>query len=429
MITRLREKFKTSYILRASLLTVIVRFTGKGFSFLFRFLVIHILGDFIVGVYSLSKDLLEGVYNFAILGLNVYFMRFMATRHTQEKRQRYYSYIISILLTVGITLTFFFQLSAPFIARVILHKPEIASPIRIIMLSIIPWVFLHVYIDALRGGSDVVIAGLFDTSLIPILNILLLLLFYKLNLTHYIGIYNIISVISVWITTYLALLYFQKKFNLNVRFSLNKKNKPNDLISFAGKVYIINVINSIATIIYTLIKGRFISLITLGILATNQRLLTILAIPSNAVYNTIVAPLVKAHEKGQSYKMKKLRIKAILLTIALMIPIAIAMLLFKNIILAVLGKNYIKYGYIFIWQMMISFIGIFLIPFEITLNMAKKQNALILYYIIVKLILRTIVALILIPMFNVMGVILTDIIILIISVITVIILVELKYNI
>ncbi len=429
LINKLKKEILHTKIFRDSILSIIVRIGGKGFSFILRFFAIRLLGDFIIGVYSLSKDILDNIYRFAFLGLDVYFMRFLATKHTKEEKEYTYSYVVFVLFLVGFFINIALLLLSPFIAQNLLHKPEMTLPLQIISLSVIPWLFIGFYISALRGGGQIVSSHVFDTTLVPILSMILLFVFYKLGLTKYIFIYNLISVISVWIVVISIAIFFNRKHKLKFSTHINLKEPPRELFSFGGKVYILNIINNIANLLYAFIKGRYLNIIDIGVLATNKRFLSLLSVTSNGVYNSIIPDIVKAYEAKDYKKLKRVRYKALILALSIALPMTILMIVFKNFILSLFGNIYLKYSFVFLGQIGIGILTILYLPFEITLNMAKKQNVLIATAIIIKVVLRFFLGIFLLKSYGILGAVILDFLIEFLNMIVYFFMVEFKYKI
>ena len=429
MIKRLIKKSLRSSIFRRSVAAATVRTTGKFISLVLRIAAIKILGDFIIGVYSISKEILDSVFSFSTLGMDVYLMRHISTNPSKQKLQKLYSYVTGLLLASGVIITLIFELSAPFIASQILHKPMLATPLRIIMVGITPWIFLTLFIRGLRGKGLIVASTTFDSAVIPTFSLISLTLLELLHLPKPSYVYNIISVISAWLTTIIAGVYFQHNASVKFKPSLNPKYRPNDLLSFGGGIYLLRIVSNISNFLYSSIKARLAGIVELGVLVSLQRILGVLGIPANAVVNTTIPHLVESLETKDRARLRKLRYKSILLSLGMMVPLAAGLIIIKSPLLSKIGPLYVKFAYIVDLQVINGIVNVFQNVFVTTLEMAKKQKALIIFTAAVRTPLTLLLAILLIPKFGVAGIVYTDILVALISSVYYLLLIELQYKI
>jgi len=156
-MNRLFAKVKDKHLeelLRGSLGFFNLRVMGMAAQYVFILLVSRWYGAGVVGIYSLSIASLRIVMLLGRVGLDNALVKFIA-QYAAENRwdlvKRVYVLAIRVVIPCGLAVSLVLFLLSPALARDAFKKEELAVTLRIIAVSVLPAILMHLNAAALRG--------------------------------------------------------------------------------------------------------------------------------------------------------------------------------------------------------------------------------------------------------------------------------------
>lgn len=156
-MNRLFEKLKDKHLeelLRGSLGFFNLRVMGMAVQYLFILLVSRWYGAGVIGIYSISIAALRISMLVGRAGLDNALVKFIAQYAANERWdlvKRIYGMAIRVAIPCGLLVSLILFLLAPILAINVFKKKELAVTLRIIAVSVLPAILMHLNAASLRG--------------------------------------------------------------------------------------------------------------------------------------------------------------------------------------------------------------------------------------------------------------------------------------
>ena len=216
------------------------------------------------GLFLLALTTFEVTSRLAVFGLDKSLLKFVPEANNRE--DALYSVLSSslrlgLLLTVPITAILF--AIAPLLATAWFEKPELVAPLRILSVSLLPWVLLQVFLSATKGLKIMV----YDALIAGLLHPFLLLIFSVPILWTSIPVQGLSIAYSAatLVAFFCALFCFSKHFSLPRALRTVPGHHFRDLFHFSLPLGILDVIQYTGSRLDVLILASFVSGQSLGI--------------------------------------------------------------------------------------------------------------------------------------------------------------------
>ncbi|HLY97390.1 MAG: oligosaccharide flippase family protein, partial [Sideroxydans sp.] len=131
-----------------------LKLTGAGLAFLFQVVIARQLGASGAGVYFLALAIIIPVVTAVQLGMDNIVTRFVAAHASENDWQRVKGvmhHAIRIVLAVALATSAALFFSADLLATNIFSKPELAAPLKLMVLFVAPFALMLIYAAALQG--------------------------------------------------------------------------------------------------------------------------------------------------------------------------------------------------------------------------------------------------------------------------------------
>jgi O-antigen/teichoic acid export membrane protein len=330
------------FMVKKSGIALAVKGGGMITQYLFIFTVAHIMGAGVLGTFTLSFTVMQLVSILALLGLdNLLIRKVAAARAANDavafKKAYHSSSKITAISSLLFALLMYFL--SPFIAEVIFNKPLLAEHLQVMSASLPPFVWITLHAGAFRGAKNMIGFTLFKTVL-PLLNTLLILIAWKLNIefTPVLG----FTTSSIVVAFFYVLSW--RKFSgielvkARTPFQWKEMLKESLPMMMTGSIFfILNWIDNIAI-------GIYWSEASVGLYDTAFKISSASAAILMAV-NAIQAPTFAEiqsthdHQRLKSYVYNSTR-----LLFYATAPITIGILIFPEFLLGLFGKEFATAG-------------------------------------------------------------------------------------
>ena len=120
---------------------------------LFTLFVTRVCGSSVFGIYSLAVAVVDLAARASIFGMDKSLLKFIPEYETGD-RGKYdtVSAVFGVALAIGLPLTLLLVLFAPWISLVFMDKPEVATPLQIMALAVVPLTLLSLVLSATKAS-------------------------------------------------------------------------------------------------------------------------------------------------------------------------------------------------------------------------------------------------------------------------------------
>lgn len=321
-----------------------VTFAGKMFLSASRFviavLLARLLGAEQYGLYNLAISTGTIASGLAVLGLDTALVRYVAILASRRDEAGLWGTLqvglgISIFLSV-LTGTALFALAYPIAANVF-HEPKLAPLLQLISL-IVPFLTLsEILTGANRGFKKMqypVIAQFIAQPMIRLILIVVLAM-AGLNATHAVAVYGLADCAASGI-----LLYF-----LHKQFSLKRplraaRRETRAILSFSLPDWLAGLLVTFRNNVQTVLLGTLNTITNVGIFTVVSHLTSISSM-FYASINTSAKPIIaELHDRGDREQMGRIYQAATKWSLAVQLPVFLAMVLFPRPLLSIFGESF-----------------------------------------------------------------------------------------
>lgn len=326
-------------MMKKSLLALALRGGGMFTQYLFIFIVARLYGPKEQGSFTLTFTVLQLVAILSQLGLDNRLVRRIAGQNSQESlpevgRDYYQSLHLTILMSVVISILSW--ISAPWMAEVMFHKPQLTARLQLMSFAIIPFVLIGLNSSGYRGFKNM--SGfLAFKALLPLIAAFILLLFYVIHSDAGAVESYLLSTVIVCLISFIAWYRFSKVSKKN---SLPTTSTTWEVIKEAYPMMLTGSIFFILGWTDNLILGIFRMEEEVGIYDTAFKISSISAILLLAI-NAIQAPsFAELHKKGEHKKLQQQVQSSTKILFWASLPVTVILIIFPSQLLGIFGPAF-----------------------------------------------------------------------------------------
>lgn len=325
-----------------SIIAFLIKVYGAGMSFIFSIIIgnCFVVGG--VGLYYLAISILNLTLIIAKMGFENALIKYISVLYAGKygisvKRVTKNSAQISASIAIAL-LTFIFIFSEE-ISMNIFNKPELTNILRIIICSLLPSVISAILISMLKGINHVKIALVFESAVVPTLNVFMIFLFFFLMRNDYTVIayvYLISCVLQCLILCLICIVYISR---LNDKIDNTFKFKS--VMDTAKHLLLVNSTNYLLSSTDTLMLGVWKNEEDVGVYNISSKI-TMLPTMILAAINAIFGPRFSVlSSQGKFYDLQIILRKICNVMSVVAALIAGMFIFFAAYILALFGPSYI----------------------------------------------------------------------------------------
>ena len=167
-------------LLRGASIAFFLKILAAGLAFGLNVALARLLGAEGSGIFFLAFTILVIASTIGKVGMGTSLVRFIAANVVTKKPDKilgvYQKAILySLITTVGLSTTLY--LLAPWMSNVIFSKPELAQPLSIMVIAIVPMTLLALHADALQGLKRIAASVTVLSIVVPMLSCLSAIIF------------------------------------------------------------------------------------------------------------------------------------------------------------------------------------------------------------------------------------------------------------
>jgi O-antigen/teichoic acid export membrane protein len=424
-------KIGTKNLLKPFLSVTLLRIFSLGISYLLFLFLTFLYTPDKVGIFIIFITLLQIASILGRFGFDILFLRFSANYFAKKSIQKLlYSYKLFLKYTfifsfVTAVLLYIFSEK---IAVYVLGNFSLHFYIKLVSISLLPYSFLYFFTEALRSLEKIGIYILLQQMLPNLIIVICILVLYILapeTLYKYFNLIFIIFIVSILFSFITSYIIWKKSLG-NIRFGfsevLNKSGKNRkifvsnkdenlngNLILMAFPLFLSILLIQLSSLIDPIILKLYTNEKDVGLYGIAFKLSSLITLPLIAT-NAIVAPRFAAfYGKGDLRKIGVLLKKSRKIILLFSFPTLVVLILFSNPILHIFGKEFLLARDVLIILSIGQFINSISGSVGILLQMTNRQKILM-YIIASSLIIKTLLASILIPKYNLEGMALASVV-------------------
>lgn len=317
---------------------------GKMFTnasrFVMAFLLARLLGASQYGMYQLALNVSTLAVSLAMIGLDTAMLRYIAISVSRKDEKGLWGTLqigigLSALLSV-LAGTVLFALSH-YLANEVFHEPKLAPLLQIVSVAT-PFITLgDVLAGATRGFKNMSYAVIAQFIAQPLIKVILvgILAIFGLKVWQAVAIYAIGDVVST-----LMLIYY-----LNRLFALNRplheaQRDLKGILGYAFPDWAARMLDQFQASIQALMIGSLNTLAGVGIFAVSNQL-NILGHDFYSSINIAAKPLIaELHDQGDRVHLQRIYQTATKWSLIVNLPFFLAFILFPTKILAIFGESF-----------------------------------------------------------------------------------------
>ena len=382
--------------------TFLIRTFGAISSYVLVLLITQLYSSEIFGIYSITQTILLILALLCRLGFDTGSLRlvskYYAVNDFSTIRFIYFK-IVKLVFPISVLVSFLLYYFSYFISINIFDNILLYKPIQYISLAIIPFTFLLIHSESLRGMNRIVYYALFRSMTLPFLTTIFLIVFYY-NRILLIETPILALLISIWLLFIISSFVFKKEINI--------KETSNNIISYKKMLSISLPMLLTGSMFYllqwadTLILGIYLPESKVGIYNVSMKISLVTTILLFSINSYAAPKFSECYSTGNLSKLKKIIYYTTGLMFYTSLPILILVLFFSNNILAIFGDEYIIAKYSLIFLSIGQFINAISGSVGYILQMTNNQKTFQ-YIMMSSVILNIVLNILLIPSFGING--------------------------
>ncbi len=408
LAAKFREKLNSDFhfaeLIKGSSTAFILRVVGILAGYIFTLIITRKYGAKAMGIFALSFTLLQISSVIGRLGMDIALLKFVSEYSVQNKWgiiKEIYKKSIKIVLPISFVLCISIFILSPYIAEFVFKKPYLTFYFRLVSFGIVPFIFLFIHTECLRGLKNIKLSVFFSQTFIFLFASFILIILVFLSFKYFaVPILSII--ISIFVSSIITYLIWIKK----IKKVTIKQNHNTITYHFILKTALpMMLANSLA-----LVMG-WVDILMLGILDTEKsvgiynvllKLIGILNIFILAV-DSIFSPKL-----ARLFSQNKLKDSQILVTQATnllcfsSLPVVLFFIIFPKEILHIFGNDFIIGSSALVILTITRFLRFSLGLAPSILFMSGNQT-FYMYALIISIILNVILNYFFIPIYSIQG--------------------------
>ncbi len=357
---KLIEKFKVKLeedkhfkeLVKGSGTAFALRVLGIIFGYLFTFTVSRKLGAKAWGIFALSMVLLQVASVIGKLGMDTALLRFVPeylAKKNIKTLKEIYKKIIFLILPFSLIISLAVYLLSPLISAKVFHKPYLAKSFQLIALAIVPFVFLGIHREAIRGLKKIKEYMFFQqlgVSLFALCFFLGFVSFYNKEIVPIIS-YDL----SILVLSVMVFILWRRYLDNLERFGLKETDismppssggiiKYSAILSVSIPMFFSNSLGMLMGWTDTIMLGMLRTTQEVGVYNVALRISTITSISLVAI-NTIAAPkFAEFWGKKDMEGLGKIARQSTKLIFWMSFPILVIVIIFSKQILSIFGQEF-----------------------------------------------------------------------------------------
>jgi O-antigen/teichoic acid export membrane protein len=307
---------------------------------IFNLLVARLLGAGQLGVYFLALSIANVVAVVAVGGFDITLVRNLAHQRTQENWGHFrgtLQFAMRSVAVLGVLGTIILLVWAPWISNTLFHKPEVATPLRIVSLYIPFYTFEMILLAATQSFKEMKYKAYIESMLNPAVRIVLVGMIFLLGgglkslLITYVGTVALCAILA----------YFALRRCLPVNLA---DFKPvidrRGLLQYSSPLFGVNILTFLIFYADALVLAHFRSSAEVGLYAVCIRLIVItgFALP---VVSQIFAPMIsELHHRGATAEMEAYFRVVTVWALEFFVPLMLLFIVAPSAILGLFGREF-----------------------------------------------------------------------------------------
>ncbi|BAO75576.1 flippase [Winogradskyella sp. PG-2] len=353
------QKFKENRgfveLIKGSSITLLIKLTGMIFGYLIMLFITNVYGASEWGLYSLCITVLSISVLLPKFGFDNSLVRIITelrlyNNNNEIKKVLKKSIIISVI--VSLTVIVLINFLNDFIALQLLKKSELSSFIPIVSYAIIPLTLIAImsaYFQALKRTTLFI---LFQTALINIIFLLLLLSFYVLDIEIVVFKLYVISVFITFLIAIIIYLYSKEK-NVNTETGKEISYNYQRIINLSTPMLISSSFALFMSWSDIIMLSMYKTTSDIGIYDSALRLATLSGISLIAINAVVTPKFVEFYSRKDYEGLKDVVQKSTRLIFFTASPILLILIIFSKEILSFFGEDF-SIGYLALIYLCIS---------------------------------------------------------------------------
>jgi O-antigen/teichoic acid export membrane protein len=369
---------------------------------IFNLLVARLLGANQLGIYFLALTVANIVAVISVGGFDLTLVRSLAQQRTEENwglfrgTLRFAARAVTVL---GITGTTILLIGAPWLSRVLFHKPELATPLRIVALYIPFYALEMILLAATQSFKQMKYKAYIESMLNPALRIVMVLLIGVLGgglksvLVTYVGTVALCAVLA----------YFALRRCITVNLSAyDAVTDSRGLLAYSSPLFGVTIVTFLIFYMDTLVLAHFRSSAEVGLYSVCIRLIVITGF-GLPVVSQIFAPMIsELHKKGEIAEMGAYFKTVTVWAVEFFVPLMLLFVVAPGPILGLFGREFRVAASCLLILGVGQLVNILTGPVGLILNMSGWTR-LQFWNSTSVLILQIVVAFLLVPRYGYMG--------------------------
>lgn len=335
-IKQLWQKIRQSDTIFQTILGYSLRMAGILLSFIFTKVIVTVFGIEAWGRFSLSFTYLFLLTVLTKAGFDMALMRFASQWHEKDLRvlRGVYLQCLRFILPVGILLSISLFWGANFLAQW-LNKPEMNNDFRWVSLGILPFSFITIHSEGLRGLHQVTFYNFAQTVGNFLITLLLLPIFYYFfgkeiqPISLFISGVVIVSLLTAW----------QWLKSIEIREKIVNYFKFSEVKDVAMPMFLSNIIFVAMGYLDVFILGFYAPDAEIGGYSVASKLSNVLTIPLFAVSGFVAPKITSFYHQHQIKELQQLLLHSSKIVAITILPIFIFIVFFPMFLLGLLGVN------------------------------------------------------------------------------------------
>lgn len=336
--------FKTSPMLKNSLVTLLLRISGAGLLFVFNLLAVRLLGVSDSGVFFLGLTLLNVFSTFALLGVDQFVLRSVSAEKISLHKATYFRRGLLVTVVSSLATALIMAGLSPLLAN-LFDSPSLRNILLIFSISL-PFLTTMTYlgyaVQAKRKFAKAVFILTNGYYLFSAVFFLFVRTIGSQNLTTLSNAFLGSTIISFVISYCVAFKLYPKLPNhMETNASLNQVPGPVSLARKSHHLFIVSIISLGLGWTDILLVGYYLSDSEVSIYSVAAKLAKLLTFVLFAI-NIVMAPAVaKYYHEGDKERLNLEVQKSTLLSILFCAPLLVLFLVFPGFFLGLFGSEYV----------------------------------------------------------------------------------------
>ncbi len=167
-------------LLRGASIAFFLKILAAGLAFALNVALARLLGAEGAGIFFLASTILVIAATIGKVGMGIPLVRFISANVAIEKPDKILgvyrkAILYSLIATVALSIALY--LLAPWMSQVVFAKPELAQPLSIMMLAVVPMTLLTLHANALQGLKRIAESVTVLSIVVPLLSCLIVIAF------------------------------------------------------------------------------------------------------------------------------------------------------------------------------------------------------------------------------------------------------------